>query len=191
MIKYYTNGFEFADENCRLAQFHDPATGLPFEGYEEVAQYVVDNVYPSYPNVIDESFDWFNQNEIECPKAILTYKLDDLKSLKYQEINDSKQKAQDIGVLYKGYHYQMDADGKANILGIRIAIQDGSYTQFPIAFKTYENKYVQLSKDEYIEMSNAALNFVYKCLEQKETLCAKVNAATSVEELDAIKWEFE
>lgn len=146
--------------------------------------------YPSDGNQYSAYFEQLDDKIVKHWKLI-PVDLEALKAEKLQYIEQQKQLAQDIGVLYNGYHYQMDADGKANILGIRVAIVDGSYTTFPIQFKTYENEYVELTKDQYLEMSNAALDFVYKCLQQKEILSQQVNAATSEEDLDKIVWVFE
>lgn len=190
MISYFEFGFSFKNEDINTYQNKDPATGELFSSMDQVAEFVI-SLKDVYPTIIEESVAWFRENNLELPRQFQEYILDDLKKEKIDYIKNSKQKAQDIGVLYNGYHYQMDADGKANILGIRIAIQDGSYTEFPIIFKTYENVYVELSKDQYIDMSNKALDFVYKCLEQKDYLMKMVEESKTVEDLDKIKWEFE
>lgn len=184
----YITPFEYSikNDNLNIHQEINPETGKSFNSYDEVCEDIL-KFYES-EEIVEELLNFFKNENLEIPNVLSNKLLNELKEEKINEIKAEKQKAQDKGVFFKGYHFQMDADGKANILGIRVALQDGTYKKLPVKFKTFENIYIELSKEEYLEMSNKALDFVYECLQKKENLIQKINEAKTIDELNKIKW---
>lgn len=72
---------------------------------------------------------------------------------------------------------------------MRLAILTESLTEFPISFKTYENTYEKLTKDEFEEMTKAALEFETQCLLRKDACIKALNKVNTVEEIEKIKFE--
>lgn len=123
------------------------------------------------------------------------YDLDYYKNQKKQQINSIKLTSLDIGVpiLYKDilYHCQLDADGKANILGIKAKILDKKYEPLipAIQFKTYENIVLLLTPEEFLKLADASFDYSEYVVFEKEKLLVLIDNAKSREELDVIIWE--
>ena len=173
-----------------LLQSHDPRTGKISSSWEEVCDYLATfDLDEKSKHIVDEAIEWFAEHEIKPSDSLFANRLSDLKLKKKEEIKLAKVATLSRGLLYDGKHFQYDADGKATILSIRLGIMDGSIEEEPITFKTYENVYVELTKEEFIEMSNAAIQFETKCLLAKDFCLKQIDDAKTLSELEEVKFD--
>ena len=179
------------EENyMHIIQSHDPRTGKIFSSWEEVCDYLATfDLDKKSKHIVDEAIVWFEENEIKPTDNLFANRLADLKLKKKEEIKAAKVATLSKGLLFNGKHFQYDADGKATILSIRLGISDGSIEESLITFKTYENDYVELTKEEFIEMSNAAIQFETKCLLAKDFCLKQINDAKTLSELEEVKFD--
>lgn len=179
------------EENyMHLIQSHDPRTGKIFSSWEDVCDYLATfDLDEKSKHIVDEAINWFEENEIEPSDNLFANRLSDLKLGKKAEVKELKIATLAKGLLFKGKHFQYDADGKSTILSIRLGIVDGSINTFPISFKTFENDYVELSKEEFIEMSNNAIQFETNCLLKKDELLKQIDEAKTLSELKQIEFD--
>lgn len=177
-------------EMGHLVQGFDPRDGKHFESYDDVCNYLssFEENGETHP-IVEEAIKWFEENKIKIPNSLFANRIPILKKKKEEEIKADKLAALAKGVEYKGKHYQYDANGKSTILSMRLAILTESITEFPISFKTYENTYEQLTKDEFVEMTKAALEFETQCLLRKDACIKALKKAKTVEAIEKIKFE--
>ena len=125
------------------------------------------------------------------------FDLDYYKELKKKDINNIKLRQLDIGAPIKLsnsgliYHVQLDADGKANILGIKAKVNDGKYNKptDKILFKTYENIVLELTSAQFLNMADAAFTFSEYVVFEKEKLYQIINSCTTKEQIEKVVWE--
>lgn len=180
------------EENyMHIIQSHDPRTGKIFSSWEEVCDYLATfDLDKKSKHIVDEAIVWFEENEIKPTDNLFANRLSELKEKKREEIKAEKIATLSKGLLYKEKHFQYDADGKSTILSVRLGIIDGSIKEFPIAFKTYENVYVELTEEEFIDMSNKAVQFETHCLLVKDNCLKQIDNAKTLTELSSVKFDF-
>ena len=94
-------------------------------------------------------------------------------------------------IKYKGttYHIQLDADGKANVLGIKIKLPDLiQIPDYKINFKTYENIVLQLTPSEFSRLADASFYYSEYVVFEKERLLQEIDNCATKEDLDLVVW---
>ena len=125
------------------------------------------------------------------------YDFEYYRNQKKEQINSIKLRQLEIGAPIKlsssgpTYHIQLDADGKANVLGIKAKVHDGKYNKPTdrISFKTYENEILELTASQFLNMADAAFAFSEYVVFEKEKLYQMIDLCITKEQLDDIQWE--
>ena len=125
------------------------------------------------------------------------YDFEYYRNQKKEQINNIKLKQLEIGAPVKlsnngsTYHIQLDADGKANVLGIKAKVHDGKYNKPTdrISFKTYENEILELTASQFLNLADAAFAFSEYVVFEKEKLYQMIDLCITKEQLNDIQWE--
>jgi len=111
--------------------------------------------------------------------------IDDLRAQKKNEIAAARYSAEISGVVVDGVTVDTGRDSQALITGAAVsAMLDGEYS---LNWKT-ENGFIHLTAPEIIAVAQAVRDHVQECFDKEGELVARINAAITKEELDAIKW---
>lgn len=115
--------------------------------------------------------------------------LDDWKQRKLQEIAYARWREETIGVtLPDGTVIKTDRESQALLTGAALAAMQDPNT--PIEWKGV-NGWVVLTPQQILEMASIVRQHVQACFSKEKRLTEKIMAATTIEELEAIKWEVE
>ena len=172
---------------------------LPKEnpGHFPVMTYIIpeDKIVVTFKNmegkIVSKKVNYITQEYTDFP-------LDQYKEEKKREIGDLKLEKLDIGVAFRFegdkstiYHAQLDADGKANILGIKLMVADGKYNDkdSKISFKTFENIVVEFSRNQFLNLASAAFNYSEYVVFEKERIYREIDACRTVAALKRIHWK--
>jgi len=113
--------------------------------------------------------------------------LDKLKAEKRAKISEARWRAETGGITLNGMEIATDRESQALLAGAVLKAQDDpSYT---VNWKA-RNGWFQLNAATLIAIANAVRAHVQKCFDKEKQLTEKIMAATSIEELEAIKWEW-
>ena len=140
---------------------------VTFEGKKKTVK--TKYIYKEYE---EKELDWYKREKKNFISQLKLQKLDIGAAVKYQE---------------KEYPIQLDADGKANILGLAIkapTMQPDSR----ILFKTYENVVLSLSLTEFGRLSDAAFAYSEYVVFEKERLLMEIDNCATKEDLDMVIW---
>lgn len=111
--------------------------------------------------------------------------LDELKAQKKAEIATARFAAETAGTTVNGVLIDTGRDSQALITGAAVAAMlDENYS---LNWKT-ENGFIHLKAPEIIAVAQAVRDHVQECFDKEGELVALINAATTKEGLDAIKW---
>lgn len=126
-------------------------------------------------------------------KEYIKRDLEYYKAEKRQKICEIKLEKLDIGaeIKFKNqlYHIQLDADGKANILGIKIKLDDLiNIPNYHINFKTYENIVIELTPTEFSRLADASFYYSEYVVLEKEKLLKEIDNCATKEDLDLVIW---
>jgi hypothetical protein len=110
-----------------------------------------------------------------------------LKEAKYAEIADSRWRAETGGItLPDGTVVKTDRESQSLLMGAALfAKEDPTYT---VNWKG-ANGWTVLNADTILQLAAAVRQHVQSCFDKEKELTEKIMAATSIEELEAIKWE--
>lgn len=111
--------------------------------------------------------------------------LDDFKTQKKAEIAAARYEREIAGVEVNGVLIDTGRDSQALITGAALAAMLDS--EYSLNWKTTSG-FVHLSAPEIIAVAQAVRAHVQSCFDKEGELVARINAATTKEELDAIKW---
>lgn len=107
------------------------------------------------------------------------------KEAKYQEIASARWQAETAGIAANGLKIKTDRESQAMITGAALqAIEDSTYS---CQWKT-EGGFVTLVADEIKAVARAVRAHVQACFDKEAVLIAQVEAVTTEEELNLIKW---
>ena len=140
---------------------------VTFEGKKKTVK--TEYIYKEYE---EKELDWYKREKKNFISRLKLQKLAIGAAVKYQG---------------KEYHIQLDADGKANILGLAIkapTMQPDSR----ILFKTYENIVLSLSLTEFSKLSDAAFTYSEYVVFEKERLLMEIDNCATKEDLDMVIW---
>lgn len=126
--------------------------------------------------------DYPDRYEVE---ALPEKTLDELKVQKKQDIAAARYEAETAGTTVNGIMIDTGRDSQALITGAALAAMlDENYS---LNWKT-ANGFIHLSAPEIIAVAQAVRAHVQACFDKEGELVARINAATTKDELDAIKW---
>lgn len=124
-------------------------------------------------------------------KPVATIDLQKLKADKRQEINESRLQANFSTFLHNGKVIACDQLSRSDIDGVNgyVGINGTLPPDFPGAWKAKDDSYLPIAsvdawKSFYLSMYNTGLGHFMK----SQQLKAQVDACTTVEEVEAIKW---
>ena len=107
------------------------------------------------------------------------------KARKLRELAAARYEAEISGVTVEGAHVRTDRESQALITGAALAaIQDASYS---CKWKT-ENDFVPLTATQIVAVATAVRSHVQACFDREYTLAAQVEAAETVQAVEAIRW---
>lgn len=110
---------------------------------------------------------------------------DELKALKKQQIASARYEAEIAGTVVDGVTIDTGRDSQALITGAALAAMlDENYS---LNWKTTSG-FIHLTAPEIIAVAQAVRAHVQACFDKEGELVARINAATTKEDLDAIKW---
>jgi hypothetical protein len=114
-------------------------------------------------------------------------KLEELKQTKLQEIAYERWKEETGGLtLPDGTVVKTDRESQSLLMGAALfAKEDPTYA---VNWKG-ANGWVVLNADTILQLAAAVRQHVQACFDKEKQLTEKIMAATSIEELEAIKWE--
>lgn len=111
--------------------------------------------------------------------------IDELKVQKKAEISAARYEAEIAGTVVDGVTIDTGRDSQALITGAALAaVIDSSYS---LNWKT-ENGFIHLTAPEIIAVAQSVRAHVQACFDKEGELVARINEATTKEELDAITW---
>ena len=140
--------------------------------------------------------EWCNKNnariveyddryEVEAIPAPPEPTFDELKSQKKAEIASARYAAETAGTTVNGVLIDTGRDSQALITGAALAAMlDENYS---LNWKTTAG-FIHLTAPEIIAVAQAVRAHVQACFDKEGELVARINAATTKEDLDAIKW---
>ncbi len=83
----------------------------------------------------------------------------------------------------------MNEKGRSNILGMMAAINElGEGVAEPISWRLYDNSFAQFTRAQFKQAAIQALGSIQMTYGTSWQLEAVVNAATTVEEVEAVVW---
>lgn len=127
---------------------------------------------------------------IEAWEKLTTITLDELKIKKWAEIKALRDKIEQSGCPFKDTFIDSDLISVSRINVACIAAQAAlsSGQEFSIDWTMKDNSTRKLSAVEVIEMSSALASWSNTCHEKGRLLREQIEAATTVEDLEKIKW---
>jgi hypothetical protein len=112
-------------------------------------------------------------------------KFNKAKESKFQEIAQSRYTAEISGITVDNIKIKTDRESQALITGAALqALQDPTYT---CNWKT-ENGFVTLTAEQIQAVAVAVRQHVQSCFDHEAELVPLIEAATTIEELEQIKW---
>lgn len=117
--------------------------------------------------------------------------LEDTKTAKITEINNAYQDALSAGFVSsatgKPLEYDYTPDDRQDFQKLTLAMALG-IAQFPVPIGLKDNSVVNHTQEQYIQLLRDIQAFEWGLKEKKRILVAEVMAATTVEQVNAIKW---
>jgi hypothetical protein len=111
--------------------------------------------------------------------------LDEAKSAKKSEIAAARYAAEIAGVTIGGVVVRTDRESQSLITGAALkALQDAEYT---CSWKT-DAGFVELSAPQILAIADAVRAHVQSCFDHEADLVALIDAAETVEDLEAVTW---
>ena len=111
--------------------------------------------------------------------------LDEAKAAKRAEIAAARFAAETGGIVVGGAEIRTDRESQAMITGAALkAIQDAEYS---CSWKT-DGGFVQLSAPQILAIADAVRAHVQSCFDHERTLLAIIDAAGTLEDLEAVTW---
>lgn len=115
-------------------------------------------------------------------------KLEQAKIDKQAEINAAALKAIDAGFEHDGHVYDSDSRSQTNIIGTANAVQSGIPLPEGFTWRTQANVDVPMDGPGIIALGAALLAHVNECYATSWALKAEVDTATSVSDLEGIRF---
>ncbi len=123
--------------------------------------------------------------------GIITLNIDKLKEMKLAEIADKRWRAETSGITVAGVEIATDRESQALLMGAVLAAQNNP--QYKANWKANwkaKNGWAVLDAATILAVADAVRSHVQACFDREKDLQAQIEAATTVEELEAVKWEW-
>jgi hypothetical protein len=111
--------------------------------------------------------------------------LDKLKNDKRAEIANARWKAETGGITINGVEIATDRESQALLTGAVLAAQDNP--EYVVNWKA-QNGWAVLDTATILAAADAVRNHVQACFDREKLLQEQVEAATTIEELEAVVW---
>jgi hypothetical protein len=112
--------------------------------------------------------------------------LDKLKNDKRAEIANARWKAETGGITLNGVEVATDRESQALLMGAVLAAQNNQ--QYKANWKA-KNGWAVLDAATILAVADAVRTHVQACFDREKLLQEQIEAATTVAELEAVKWE--
>ncbi len=119
--------------------------------------------------------------------GIITLDIEKLKQMKLAEIADKRWRAETSGITVAGVEIATDRENQALLMGAVLAAQDNP--EYVINWKA-KNGWVVLDAATILAVADAVRTHVQACFDREKLLQEQIEAATTVAELEAVKWEW-
>ena len=188
MIIYYTEQGRIVHANMELlsTRTSDYIEVDVFDPMKAGSMYVQEGTLVNIPCPPTEyhQFNW-STKEWEDPRT-----LDELKVFKRAEIKRKRTQAEHSGVLFEGYIFDSDSTSQARISGAVQLAMIAQMTSMPFYVNwTLSNNSVRLLESkEVVQLGVALGQHVQAQFTKGQALQVQIDAATTKEELDLIKW---
>lgn len=114
--------------------------------------------------------------------------LDEIKQFKSQEITSACIRAIDSGFVHEGHPYDSDIVSRTNIIGTATGVQAGIPLPEGFTWRTSDNENVPMGGPGIIALGAALLQHVNQQYATSWQLKAEVEAATTPDDVEAIRW---
>ena len=108
-----------------------------------------------------------------------------LKHAKSWEIADKRWRAETGGIIVDGVEVATDRESQALLMGAVLAAQNNP--EYVVNWKA-KNGWFELDAATLIAIADAVRSHVQACFDREKELQEQVEAATTIEELEAIQW---
>ena len=130
--------------------------------------------------------------EIEYPGELYYWKngkwvidIEQLKTRKIAELADARWREETAGFMYNGYEFHSDRESQDRFFQAYMAsLSDPNFT---VTWKTKDG-WLDMTASDFITLYNEFQTFLQGLYQKEKVLQEQVEAATTIEELNAIKW---
>jgi len=131
--------------------------------------------------------------EIEYPGELYYWKngkwvidIEQLKTRKIAELADARWQEETSGFTYNGHEFHTDREARNNIFQAYMAsLSDPNFT---VTWKTKDG-WLDMTASDFITLYNEFQTFLQGLYQKEKALQEQVEAVTTIEELEAIKWQ--
>jgi hypothetical protein len=109
-----------------------------------------------------------------------------LKQSKHWEIADKRWRTETSGITVAGVEIATDRESQALLMGVVLAAQNDP--EYIINWKA-KNGWAVLDAATILAVADAVRTHVQACFDREKKLQDQIESATTVEELEAVKWE--
>lgn len=191
-ISFYEDRLEEVEKTRTVETYEEQEQVIPAE-YDEEGNLIKEETTEVVQVPVTKEETYTEQELVPYYQlvAIPEPTLDELKLAKREEINKARDIAEQGGFEYLGKIFDSDIVSCVRIQGAAQSMQVLAMSeQNPtITWTTKDNKTVDLKASELLELSVALANWSNVCHQKATELKAKIDVATSKEELDKIIWE--
>ena len=113
--------------------------------------------------------------------------IEDVKKEKLAEIAQARLTAEEGGMKFGEFNIATDQKSQAKITGAALqAVDDPTYA---CNWKTSDGVFIQINAEQIKAVAKAVRTFVQSCFDKEWGYIQQINAATTKDEVHAIKWE--
>jgi len=111
--------------------------------------------------------------------------IEQLKAKKIAELADSRWQEETAGYIYKGHEFHSDRESQDRVFQAYMAsLSDSNFT---VTWKT-KTGWLEMTASDFIALYNEFQTFLQGLYQKEKALQEQVEAATTIEELEAIQW---
>ena len=161
----------------------DKYTGINYiEINDEIrAKYTNPNEYIMPIDEFPEPISWGNDGNPIYGNVDIIH----LKRGKLQELADSRWQEETGGYIYKGHEFHSDRESQDRVFQAYMAsLSDSNFT---VTWKT-KNGWLEMTASDFITLYNEFYVFLQNLYQKEKNLQEQIEAATTIEELEAIQW---
>lgn len=126
----------------------------------------------------------YNRGDGTFSPPIVPRNFEEVKQEKIRDLEQKMVEEESNGTTYNSYRFATDKDSQIKYLGILVSsMMDPTFTT---QFKTMDNEYVTLTNTDVVGLSMQVKSHIQACYDNDASILEQINAATTVEEIDAI-----